>query len=177
MSTLRVVCASAIVFLTAHQAISKPSDWSIQPGKSIGKIEVGTERNNVATLLGKPAGSYPLEGGLVAEYWSSGVSTNTVRIFYKSDKVVQISVTSSKFKLPSGLTTDNDPSVVRKAFPKGKSANYSGSHGSSVSYYDLIDQGLAFEFTLEEGRPRTYAIIVHGVGSPVIPDADEEESD
>ena len=153
-------------------------DFKIEPGRSIGKIELGMTRPVVHKTLGKPAATYRMAGKLTGDVWMANTG-NDVRIVYMNGRVIQIKVTSQSFSTPAGLTTNSSLSEVQKHHGNLRKTRHfvHGSGGGLIDYYDDVRRGIAFEFTsVASTTPdfKPYAIVVHRPGKPVIPENDEE---
>ncbi len=163
--------------VSPNQNSESAQDYVIEPGRRIGKVQIGADRQAVHSLLRQPQGTYAVRKGLKGDYWSSG--KDDLRIFYENDKVVQISVTSSRFSTPEGLSTGNSLAEVQRKDEGLRKYHYfaHGSGGVLIDYYDDVGRGVAFEFTAnasaEKRKYEPYAILVHRPGHPVIADADE----
>jgi hypothetical protein len=167
-------CLLLLLFMSTAAA----QDFKIEPGRRIGKIELGATRQTVHSALGKPAATYRMAGRLTGDVWMANTG-NDVRIVYRADKVIQIKVTSSSFSTSEGLTTNSSLAEVQKHYGRlRKSRRFvHGSGGGLIDYYDDVRQGIAFEFTSVASETpdfKPYAIVVHRPGRRVIPENDEE---
>jgi hypothetical protein len=156
-------------------------DYDIVPGSRIGKIEIGMSRQVVHDALGLPTGSYRLRArGYRGEYWISS-SDNTLRVIYDAaGRVSQVSVTSTHFTTPEGLTTQSSLADVKSHYKILKVLHFTAR--ADIDYYDAVRQGITFEFTqrYDAHSPqamRLYAILIHKQGSLVLPEPDERVRD
>jgi len=139
--------------------------FEIIPGERIGltKLEENTEK---LSELGKPDFSDSEMGKSWATWTSKDDEKNELNIYstYKDSKmkekvVRQIRITSSKFKTPNEISTGKSLQEIQKSFPDIKLvAKYTDEKTKNlVEIYDSEANGIAFEFTQNEGA----AIIVH----------------
>lgn len=177
MTIHKLTLASCLLLLFAVAATAQ--DFKIEPGRRVGKIELGASRQMVHQTLGKPSATYRAPGKQVGEVWMASTG-NDVRIVYKGGRVVQIKVTSSSFVTPEGLTTNSSLADVQKHHSNlvKISRFVHGSGGGLIDYYDDVRRGIAFEFTsVDSDTPnfKPYAIVVHRPGQRVTPENDEEQ--
>ncbi|MGB7926323.1 MAG: hypothetical protein WCF57_23990 [Pyrinomonadaceae bacterium] len=173
----RLTLASCFLSLVAVSVAAQ--DFKIEPGRRIGKIELGATRPEVHKTLGKPSATYRSPGGTTGEVWMA-TTGNDVRLVYRNGRVVQIKVTSASFATPEGLTTKSALAEVQKHHENlVKSRRFvHGSGGGLIDYYDDVRRGIAFEFTSVDSETpnfKPYAIVVHRPGQRVIPENDEEQ--
>jgi hypothetical protein len=173
----KLTLASCLLLLFALSAAAQ--DFKIEPGRRIGKIELGASRQTVHQTLGKPSATYRAPGRLTGEVWMA-TTGNDVRIVYRGGRVVQIKVTSASFVTPEGLTTNSSLVDVQKHHKNlVKTSRFvHGSGGGLINYYDDVRRGIAFEFTAVDSETpnfKPYAIVVHRAGQRVMPETDEEE--
>jgi hypothetical protein len=156
-------------------------DYDIVPGSRIGKIEIGMSRQAVHDALGLPTGAYRMRTrGYRGEYWISS-SDNTLRVIYSpAGRVYQVSVTSTRFTTPEGLTTQSSLADIKSHYRNLKVLRFTAR--GDIDYYDAMRQGIAFEFTqrYDAHAPqamRLYAILIHKQGSSVLAEPDERVRD
>lgn len=151
---------------------------TIEPGRRIGKLELGASREAVHRAIGNPAETYHVSRGVVGEYWTSKSAQHQLRVFYQADKVIQISVESPQFATPEGLTTQSSLDEVRQHYKNLTKLGYfrNGSGGTLIDYYDSAQQGIAFEFVADTDSLKfsPAEIVVHRPGRQVIPDIGED---
>ena len=170
------VGACCVVLLLAASASAQ--EYDIVPGSRIGKIEIGMSRQAVHNTLGKPSGTYSLRArGYKGEYWFSSDNSNTLRVFYDpAGHVYQVSITSSRFKTPEGLTTQSSLDEVKRHYKNLKVLHFAAR--GNIDYYDAVRQGISFEFT-ERVDDRNvssyemYGLLIHKRGGSVLPEPDE----
>ncbi len=148
----------------------------VHPGQAIGPVKLGEKRTAVLRTLGKPDQHYTLPNGVSGDKFANGAT----RIYYRQNKVVQISVQNPTGPLPGGVTLQSSPDEVDSAYPGLKRHPYRAVGGRTMVYMDSTVHGLAFEFARpkqpnagDTGGPTLYAVIVHLGGPNVIPDAGE----
>jgi dUTPase len=173
----QITLASCFLFLIAAAVAAQ--DFKIEPGRRIGKIELGASRAVVHQTLGKPSATYRAPGGMSGEVWMA-TTGNDVRIVYRNGRVVQIKATSSSFATPEGLTTKSSLAEVQQHYKNlVKISRFAhGSGGGLIDYYDDVRRGIAFEFTSVDSETpnfKPYAIVVHRPGQRVMPENDEEQ--
>lgn len=168
------IACLALLFAVSTAA----QDNDIVPGERIGKIEIGMSRQAVRSTLGNPAGTYSLRArGFKGEYWISSDNSNTLRVIYDgAGSVYQVSVTSTRFTTPEGLTTQSSLADVRSHYRNLRVLRYAAR--GNIDYYDAVRQGIAFEFTERYDAHtaqamRLYAILIHKRGGSVMPEPDE----
>jgi hypothetical protein len=175
-SILRAVPLLSLLILLAAPVLCQ--DFTIEPGRNIGKIELGADRLSVHKILGKPTGTYKLPGKRIGDYWISS-SGNSLRIFYESNRAVQISITSPRFATPERVSTKSSLKEVEKIYKSLKKSSYftHGSGGGLIDYYDDIERGIAFEFTSPDSDIpdfKLYAILIHLPGKSILAEPDEK---
>jgi hypothetical protein len=89
-------------------------DWLVRPGVSVGKITLGMSAASVHDRLGAPAERRETAGGIAVERWGE---RNRVLVWLEGEKVVQIAVTSPKFKSGDGLGPGAPISRVLAEYP------------------------------------------------------------
>jgi hypothetical protein len=172
----RLIVASCLMLLFMTVAVAQ--DYDIMPGSRIGKIEIGMSRQAVHNTLGKPTGTYALrDRGYKGEYWFSSDNSNTLRVFYDpAGRVYQVSITSSRFKTPEGLTTQSSLDEIKRHYKNLKVLHFAAR--GNIDYYDAVRQGISFEFT-ERVDDRNvssyemYGLLIHKRGGSVLPEPDE----
>lgn len=172
-------CSLALCLLFSVAISVAAQDFKIEPGRKIGKIDLGASRAVVHKTLGKPSTNYRAPGGLTGEVWMA-TTGNDARLVYREGRVIQIKVTSAKFATPEGLTTDSSLEEVQKHYKNlVKTRRFvHGSGGGLIEYYDDVRRGIAFEFTSVDSETpnfKPYAIVVHRPGQRVMPENDEEQ--
>lgn len=177
MMTRNLTLASCLLLMIALPVAAQ--DFKIEPGRRIGKIELGMTRPMVHKALGKPAATYRMSGGKrTGDVWMANTG-NDVRIVYRAGKVIQVKVTSSSFSTPVGLTTNSSLAEVQKHHGNLRKTRHfvHNSGGVLIDYYDDVRRGIAFEFTSVDSETqdfKPYAIVVHRPGQRVIPETGEE---
>jgi hypothetical protein len=81
-------------------------DFSIVPGKSLGKIRLGMTTKEVVTLLGNPGKTVKEQQATLITYQSKK-SGNQVGLYLEAGRVVQIHFTSPAYATQEGITTLN----------------------------------------------------------------------
>lgn len=167
--------AGCMALLCVASASAQEND--IVPGQRIGWIELGMRRQVVLSKLGTPAGTYNLPGRGRGDYWFSSDNSNTLRVFYNAaGRVSQVSVTSSRFTTPEGLTTRSGLADIKRAYKNLKVLKVNAK--GDIDYYYDSPRGLAFEVTDQmdaHATPvmRLYAILVFRPGAAPQPEPDE----
>lgn len=154
---------------------SVKAKFLVTPGKSIGRIYLGQNVNELDSILGKPdAGDAAM--GKAWGIWYGKKNTNYGRneiAVYSSyidstmtgKDVKQIRVNSSKFTTISGLNTENSLANIIQKYPDFKKvATYvNDGIGDTILVYDSKSNGIAVEFIRDISR----AVIVHKKGEAV----------
>lgn len=138
-------------------------DWLVRPGRAVGKVSLGQNVKIVHALLGRPVEERgTAKPDRSVHRWGD---RNPLLIWFEQGRVVQIAVTSPRFKSGWGLGPGASLQDVRKQFPGKDSLRPSPGPG-------LLDtfSGAAFLVTpggAEGGRVR--ALVVHREEAEVIP--------
>jgi hypothetical protein len=159
---------------------------SIVPGRSIGRIHLGTSRDAVFKAIGKPAQTTIRKSGYRVDEWFSKtlhrsnkiVGTrrkNFLRVTYKRNRVVQVEVTSPHFSTRNGVSTRYEKiyPVFEKLYKPYKSVIL--DMGGLVHYYDDRRNGIAFSVYTPSG-PTSFlnSVIIHRLNTSVIYPNDEK---
>lgn len=168
----------AICFVLLFVASASAQEYDVVPGQRIGSIELGMSRQTVHEKLGKPSGTYSLQGhGNRGDYWSSSDNSNTLRVFYDAaGRVYQISVTSPRFTTSEGLNSRSSLAEIRRSYGNLKVLRVSAR--GDIDYYYDSRKGIAFELTDQLDAHsslvmKTYAALVFRKGTSPQPEPDE----
>jgi hypothetical protein len=154
---------------------SVKAKFLVTPGKSIGRIYLGQNVNELDSILGKPdAGDAAM--GKAWGIWYGKNNTkygrNEIAVYSSyidstmmGKDVKQIRVNSSKFTTVTGLNTENSlANFTEKYADFKKVATYvNDGIGDTILLYDSKENGIAVEFIRDISR----AIIVHKKGETV----------
>ena len=182
-SFLLLACM-AMVFCAIGSA--NADSFTVVPGRSVGKIQLGAARTAVLKILGKPSKSVKWRSGPTQDTWLGpkppadqyGYADlpDFLNVIYKNNKVVQIEFSSSKFKTSSGISTRSSLAQFRSKYgkPRVRAYGYDDPNGGGYIgyYYDAVAKGIAFEFGVQDEFDATTtanSIRVHLSGVNVLP--------
>jgi hypothetical protein len=148
-----------------------PSDWAIVPGRSLGHVRIGANPSSVFDEFGKPSS----EDAAMGKAWATwfGPQGGRLDIFSSRSpdadsrdrvKVLLVRVTSTKFRLASGLHTGSSSERFKRAYPRARTWGRYRSSVGRVTIWDDVRCGLAWE-TTPSGA--VLAITVHAAGEPL----------
>lgn len=139
--------------ITGSFANLRPEDFVIRPGVGVGRILIGNSRDEVLAVLGEPRDKED-----ESDTWRSG--DEYLMVSYVDGVVNHISVSSSKFRTDSGLTSASSSLQFLRAFPT-RVKYCCVSNGASASWewtcWDAVNKGIA----LHKGSQ--IEIVVHKV--------------
>ncbi len=166
----------------AATSMLKP-DYAIEPGKRAGKIKLGDTRSSTQSKLGKPKKRVMIDDRIRNDYWESK-NNDTIDIYYRDDKVIQIAISSPLYKIDNKINTNSSFLDIQEAFDGLAEEKYfidlseDPNNKEPVegkvfyTYYDDIVHGIAFVFVYDletkvpkEGVPSS--IIVHLPNEPL----------
>jgi hypothetical protein len=166
----------------ATTSMVKP-DYIIEPGKRVGKVKLGDTRSSTQSKLGTPKKRVIIDDRIRNDYWESK-DNETIDIYYRDDKVIQIAVSSALYKIDNQINTNSSLSEIREVFDGLAEERYfldlseDPSNKEPVegkifyTYYDDNVRGVAFVFVYDlaarvpkEGVPSS--IIVHLPNEPL----------
>lgn len=134
-------------------------DWLIRPGRSVGKVQLGLDVKSVHALLGTPVEQRSTStAGRSVHRWGD---RNPLLIWFDEGRVVQIAVTSPRFRTGRGLAPGASLADLRKEFSEQSTR--------STHVAGLLDtfSGVAFLMAPTDGKVR--AIAIHGDDAEAIP--------
>ncbi len=153
---------------------------SIVPGKSIGNIFVEEDAEEVIQALGEPDSSKVQTGRSVLSWYrnlpgkAADSNVNSIKVFTKIisvkqeeiNRVKQIRTTSTFFKTAGLAGVGSTIVFIKMQFPSLKKAtgSYTDKRGSTVTVYDAVKEGIAFEIN---ETTKCIGITVHGPGQKV----------
>jgi hypothetical protein len=173
MLTRKLPLSGCLILLICAPLFAQ--DYVIEPGRRVGKIEIGAPREAVRRTLGKPARTFPTHRKLVADSWSNSNTGNQLEVVYEAGKVIQVKVSSASFSTPEGISTSKSLAEIKRAYPRLKKTTYfyDNESGRGLDYYDDLRQGITFVFGSPNTDPpeeiKAYVIIVHRAGSRPVP--------
>jgi hypothetical protein len=105
-----LVCALALAGPAAAGAAPAPPGGAITPGRGVGPITIGTSREDLVFLWGRPEGTgRDLDGVDLYDY----LETRGVRVFLTGDQVVQLLVVTPAWSTPDGIRVGTTRPEVR----------------------------------------------------------------
>jgi hypothetical protein len=170
-----VSCSAVLSFSSAVFA----GDFTIIPGKCVGKTSLGEERSQVLDILGRPSetetpgdGATSAVGSLRTDTWYGKDMDPVLMISYDTNRVVQITTDNPRFRTADGISVDSPLRQIRRHFkhlrhhtdPFGPNSVRTHTH-----YYDPV-AGIAFVNT--NGAPNMDVVTIYRPGERVIRDAD-----
>ena len=181
MSKTKIFTKFVVAFCLTLLFVASASaqEYDVVPGQRVGVVEIGRSRQTVHGKLGKPSGTYSIQGrGNRGDYWFSSDNSNTLRVFYNgAGRVFQISVTSPRFTTPEGLNTHSSLADIRRSYKNLKVLRMSAR--GDIDYYYDSRRGIAFELTerldahSSSLTMQLYAILVFKPGSSPQSEPDE----
>lgn len=173
-----MIISRSILFFCLNVLFCSPlcaQDFVVEPGRRVGKIEIGASRDAVHRLLGKPAKMFSTHKKLVVDSWSNNKTGNQLEVIYQAGNVVQIKVSSPRFSTPDGVSTNSSLAEVRRAYSPLKKTTYfyNEESGRGLDYLEDPQRGVTFVFASPSTDPpetlKAWVIIVHRPGSRAIP--------
>ncbi|MDQ3812588.1 MAG: hypothetical protein M3347_01400 [Armatimonadota bacterium] len=157
-------------------------DWTVVPGRSVGKVRLGMTRTTVHQKLGKPGKTARWRSGLVQDSWLASPvkefdERTFVHVLYKKNKAIQIEFNSPRFVTTTGISMRSSLAQFRAKHkkPRVRAYVYADPDGSGYVgyYYDDVKRGLTFELGTQDyfdARATPHSLRVHLPGRPVLPD-------
>jgi hypothetical protein len=142
---------------------STKADFSIVPGKSLGKIRLGMTTKEVVALLGNPGKTQKEQQATLITYQSKK-SGNQVGLYLEADRVVQIHFTSPAYATQEGITnlncSEHKPLFTAWQLPvRFLNLKYT-RNGGGVTFYNLnADSG-------DAAYPVSYWGVIHAGPQP-----------
>ncbi|PYS52504.1 MAG: hypothetical protein DMF68_01375 [Acidobacteria bacterium] len=180
MSKTKIFTKFVVAFCLTLLFVASASaqEYDVVPGQRVGVVEIGRSRQTVHGKLGKPSGTYSIQGrGNRGDYWFSSDNSNTLRVFYDAaGSVYQISVTSPRFTTSEGLNSRSSLAEIRRSYGNLKVLRVSAR--GDIDYYYDPRKGVAFELTDQMDAHsslvmKTYAVLVFRKGTSPQPEPDE----
>ena len=149
--------------------IASLSNDTIFAGDKIAQLTINQGFDEALQIMGDPAAADTSKNNLLLQ-WKAN-KTDTIQYFTtalfsnKKDgkKIRQISTTSPSFKTPTMVGCGSTLAYIKIQYPTIKKATetYLNKAGKSISVYDEIKEGIAFE-TNEEGKCVLVSVHVKG---------------
>lgn len=142
-----LLCLALLLFAPAFAENSKAI-----PGRSVGKIRLGSTYGSVRKIWGKPYFTQR-KGSLIQEGWKIGNDADISAIF-RFGKVIQIATTSGHYITPQGISVNSSLGTIRKRLGNMRVVSFGEKHPDpevaehAIHYYDDIKRGLAFELDM-----------------------------
>lgn len=180
-----LLCTAAFLAAPARAA-----DPVTLPGRGVGRIFLGMQRDDVIRSLGNPyATFYPrvgkssglprsAQGAYVEDEWMSANGRYELQVVYRRGRVAQIRTDNPQFAAADNLSVQSPMADARRHFPGMTAHAYLIGEDDAVTYYaDSVKDGIAFEFATQDdialaddiAVTKPLALIVHEAGSPVLP--------
>ncbi|KAA2239824.1 hypothetical protein F0L74_26930 [Chitinophaga agrisoli] len=163
----------------AASAAAIPPEKLASAGKGIGKINLGSNADELDKLLGKPDFSDAAMGKAWLTWYSKRMdehnNRNELNIYttyadstMRARVVKQIRVTSPFYLTTDSLQVYNDLARIQQVYPEiSFEGKYKEKGGRTILLYDATSQGIAFEVA-EAGEQRICtSMIVHEPGKKV----------
>ena len=179
-----------VVVYAANSAIA--ADFPVAPGKSVGKVRLGSARAEVIKSMGKPSKSTKWRTGPTQDTWLGPVPPNNqygfpskertfLHVIYQNGKVAQIEFNSPSFETQSGISIQSSLAQFRSKYKnlRVRAYGYDDPNGGGYIgyYYDDVTAGIAFEFGVQDSfdaRTTPSSLRVHLPGKPVLPNPSGE---
>jgi hypothetical protein len=145
-----------------------PADLLITPGRSIGRIVLSGNVEDVSTLLGRPDSAEAAMGSSLMVWYaghkSSGYRTSVFahRNMGAKDEIIsriqKVLITSPEFKTAEGLGVGSTIDDIKKAYDLKPTSTYKSASGEVQVYTDM-DKGISFE--IEKASNKCVGVVVH----------------
>lgn len=169
-----------VLALLAGAVPGAAGDAVVKPGESIGSLKLGSPRTSFLKMNGKPTITGKAPGGGTADVWRSTPQELAVEVVYRSNRAIQIAVSSPEFVTRNGLSTASTFQRIRSRLSNARHTTYffDKESGKGLSYVDDVKGGLAFVFFaptshepgtdgMDEQHP--WLLMIHRPGEPGVP--------
>ena len=145
------------------------SNDTIFAGDKIAQLEINQGFDEALQIMGDPAAADTSKNNLILQWKANKIDTVqffTTAIFSnrkEGKKIKQIASTSPSFKTPMQVGCGSTLAYIKIQYPTIKKATetYINKAGKSISVYDDIKEGIAFE-TNDEGKCVLVSVHVKG---------------
>ena len=154
---------------STSKLIASLSNDTIFAGDKIAQLIINLGFDEALQIMGDPAAADTIKNNLLLQ-WKANKIDNvqyvTTALFNNSKdgkKIKQISTTSPSFKTPMMVGCGSTLAYIKIQYPSIKKATetYTDKAGKTISVYDNLKEGIAFE-TNEEGKCVLVSVHVKG---------------
>lgn len=165
-----VTLAGALTLLLGVRASA--GDWTILPGKSVGRTSLGESRAVVLRRLGPPTETGQGLGGLKDDTWFAKVpGADFVTISYRAGRVVQITIDNERFKTREGLSATSQVAQVRRRFVHMWQYTHQ-NHFNNQTHTRFYDSTAGIAFVSTNNSISFDAVTVYRPGHRVVADVE-----
>lgn len=147
---MRIILIIAVPFIIFAACPAMATATSIVPGRSLGRIQLGSTRNRVHRVLGPP--SDPGYGDY--EYYNGKDKNSQLIICYQHGAVAVIITNSPTFSTASNISSRSSFVQIRGSDSNFRKSAYEEQEVCACVFDDVV-HGLAYQFTAP-------ALYIHG---------------
>ena len=156
--------------------IASLANDTIFAGEKIAQLKINQGFDEALQIMGDPAAADTSKNNLLLQWAANKIDTiqyTTTALFSnrkEGKKIKQISTTSPSFKTPTQVGCGSTLAYIKIQYPTIKKASqtYTDKDGKTISVYDEIKEGIAFE-TNDEGKCILVSVHVKGQKNIKIP--------
>ena len=156
--------------------IASLANDTIFAGEKIAQLKINQGFDEALQIMGDPAAADTSKNNLLLQWAANKIDTiqYTTTAFFSNrkegKKIKQISTTSPSFKTPTQVGCGSTLAYIKIQYPTIKKASqtYTDKDGKTISVYDEIKEGIAFE-TNDEGKCILVSVHVKGQKNIKIP--------
>ena len=161
---------------STNRLIASLSNDTIFAGDKIAQLIINQGFDEALQIMGEPAAADTSKNNLLLQWKANKIDTvqyiTTALFSNKKDgkKIKQISTTSPSFKTPTMVGCGSTLAYIKIQYPTIKKATetYTNKDGKTISVYDDVKEGIAFE-TNDEGKCVLVSVHVKGQKNIKIP--------
>ena len=154
---------------STNRLIASLSNDTIFAGDKIAQLMINQGFDEALQIMGDPTAADTSKNNLLLQWKANKIDTvqyvTTALFSDKKDgkKIKQISTTSPSFKTPSMVGCGSTLAYIKIQYPTIKKATetYTNKDGKTISVYDDVKEGIAFE-TNDEGKCVLVSVHVKG---------------
>lgn len=139
----------------------------IVPGKSVGKLFLGQDMQEIGTILGKPEDGDAAMGKAWGIWKDIAIFSSYKDTSMTSKDVKQIVVSGTGYRTSQGITTGSSLEAIKLVYPKLKQAAVYTKGKDTLWIYDAVEDGIAFDLKRSGKDLQSSAITVHRPKEPV----------